>query len=66
MISRNDMKDSYNTTAITSIIKWKKYKMFFKNRLEKTDDICNNKPSYYVFWYLNMSGGMMKVGLVDI
>ena len=40
--------------------------MFFKNRLERIDDICNNKPSYYVFWYLNMSGGMMKVGLVDI
>ena len=35
--------------------------MFFKNRLERTDDICNNKPSYYVLWYLNMYG-MMKVG----
>ena len=54
MISRNDMKDSYNTTAITSIIKWKKSKMFCKNRLERTDDICNNKPCYDVFWYLNM------------
>ena len=54
MISRNDTKDSYNTTAITSIIKWKNYKMFFKIRLERIDDFCNNKPYYNVFWYLNM------------